>query len=205
MKIMKFFALFAMLVPLSAICDSPVTSTGFYNVYMDIGQVRLAAETGKMDNLMAEFLLDEENPLDQKAALINALSWERSPGVNVETFSMFLGRKYGVPFENIDPSILNGDELFCLGYLKAMADYFDTSPASALLERAKEKNPASFTVNIILAIVDAQYYIGDNAKWCMIWQLCDTVWQNPELSMDMRPEANQVIEEYIGLYKAYCD
>lgn len=205
MKTLKFFIISLLMIPLAGICDSPVTSTDFYTAYMDIDEVRAAAETGIMDNVMAEFLLDENNPVDQKAAVINALSWEKNPGRNVETFNQFLGRKYGVSFENIDRSLLNGDELFCLGYLTAMADYFDTSAASGLLELARDKNPDSFTINMILAIIDAQYFIDYPDRWCEIWQTCDEVWQNEGLTMDMRPEADQVIMDYIILYKDNCD
>ena len=97
----------------------------------------------------------------------------------------------------------NAEELLCLGYLTVLDNYFDPKPALVILEKAKTKNPGSYTINIIYALVQAQIYLDDN-KWCKVWKVCDNVRNNSSLIMDLRKKAADTIFEYIDIYKEEC-
>ncbi|OGW14126.1 MAG: hypothetical protein A3G93_03715 [Nitrospinae bacterium RIFCSPLOWO2_12_FULL_45_22] len=76
-KILTLVLIFA-LIPLASIkvhADSPVTSTPFSDAYMDIEIVRKAGTAGVLDSEMAGYLSSKKNPIDKRAAVINALSW----------------------------------------------------------------------------------------------------------------------------------
>lgn len=55
-----------------ASADSPITSTEFYEAYMDVKMVQRAHLQSVLGFEIAEFLSSPENPIDEKAAVINA-------------------------------------------------------------------------------------------------------------------------------------
>jgi len=80
---MKKILLILPLLFLSVVtADSPITSTDFYKAYLHIPKVEEAHEIGVLSEGMASFLLDSENSLDKKAAVINALSWDFDRKIN---------------------------------------------------------------------------------------------------------------------------
>ena len=59
----------------SAFADSPLTSTSFYNAYMDIPLVNKTSKSkGILTDEVFEYL-NSKNSIDKKTALINALKW----------------------------------------------------------------------------------------------------------------------------------
>ena len=82
--------------------DSPLTSTDFYKAYLDVPIVAAAAKNpGKLSNEAKAYLFDDNNPLDVKLALINAVGW-RMEGLSTYTdylrycFNHFPKAKFGI-------------------------------------------------------------------------------------------------------------
>ncbi len=74
-KIIFFIILFSFLfLSLAVFADSPITSTDFYEAYFDVDMVKNAKDSGVLNNEIAGFLASPVKPLDQKAAVVNALS-----------------------------------------------------------------------------------------------------------------------------------
>ena len=203
-KIFIFVLLLKLLFifPTISHADSPITATNFYEAYMDVKMVERAHLEGVMGLEIAEFLTSPENPIDVKAAVINGLSWRFEGKKNAELYAYYLALLYHLSITELDTAFLSADEIFCLGYLTAMDDYFHPEYAIQLLEEAHEKNKDSFTVSIILAIAKAQ--IAFDSDWCEVWKLTEEVLQNKELKQDLRPEAIKRIIDYMILYKEYC-
>lgn len=185
------------------IADSPVTSTDFYKAYLQIEQVQQAEQHGILDGHLAGYLLDETVSIDKKAAVINALAVKEKVKNNAVTFKMFLARKYGATHKELNLDLLNGDELFCLGYLTVADDYSNAGEALPILERAKEKNAKSYTVNIIFALTQAQIYV-DNSDKCSAWTVCDKVRNDASLNQDLNQVAIDIIFGHIDKYKEKC-
>lgn len=180
------------IIPRGAYADSPVTSTPFSEAYMDVEIVKQAKAEGIITPLIAEYLKAAGNPVDVKAAVINALSWDADGKNNADTFSNIL---YNKPVDQLEVENLSGDELFCLGYLLLMDDYFSPERAVPYLEKAKEKKTDSFTVSVILAIARAQSVMSES------WVLTEQALNDKSLVMDMRQEAVKIIADYMVLYK----
>jgi len=171
--------------------DSPITSTNFHTAYLDLNIVQKAVDTKVMDTEIANYLF-KENPIDVKAAAINAMGWS-SNGDNADKYSNIV---YGKSIEDIDIEKLSGEELFNLGYLLAMDDYFNVEEASYMLQKSKEKLDNSFTVSIVTAIV----YSQRKSNWADVWAAADNVIKDEELQHDLRPEAAKTIIDYMSLY-----
>ncbi len=183
--------------------DSPITSTVFHTAYSDLSIVKIAERAGIIDKEIAEYLLSTKNSIDKKAAVCNALSWSIDGKNNAELFSGFLAKKYKTSKEDLNYDDLSADEMLCLGYLKVLDNYFEPKPALAILEKAKIKNPDSYTINIIYALIQSQIYLDEN-KWCKVWKVCNVVRNNNLFEQDLRDEAVNAIFEYIDIYQAEC-
>jgi hypothetical protein len=187
----------------SVYADSPITSTTFYSAYMDVDIVEKASLTGTLSTEMADFLMDDANLIDHKAALVNALGWDYYGKSNAVEYKKRLAQKYKTEGDNLDLDKLTAGELMSLGYMMALDNYNDVSSALLLLKKAVDKDKGSFTVNMIYTIVKAQTVSDDN--WCEIWRLTRNVINNKSLFKDLKTQSCQLIVDYMILYKDYCD
>jgi hypothetical protein len=176
----------------TASADSPLTSTPFSYAYDDISIVKEAEDKGVVDAGIAAYLADENNPLDVKAAVINALSWDFNGKTNAETYCSLI---YKTTVEQQDINSLSGAQQFCFGYLMAMDDYFNTEQPLVYLKLAEEKIPDSLTVSMVRALVEAMDL--EDGGW---EDHMKPLLQNSSLKRDMRPEAVNIILDYMALY-----
>ena len=165
--------------------------------------VKRAHLEGVMGLEIAEFLSSPENPIDVKAAVINAISWKFEGKSNAELYAYYLALLYHLPVSELNTDFLGADETFCLGYLTAIDDYFHPEFAIPLLEEARKSINDSFTVSIISAVVKAQ--AAFDSDWCEVWREIKAVLENSALKQDLRPEATKIILDYMVLYKEFCD
>ena len=186
--------------------DSPITSTDFYEAYLHISEVEEANKVGVLSDKIAQYLLDSENSIDKKAAVINALSWDFDRKINAFLFKRHLKAKYQVK-DDIDSlvKVMNDEELFCLGYMTVMDNYFDPEKSLIYFESASSSIRESYTFQIINALVKTQSLLEDQDKWCRIWTTINAVETNKELKVDMNTGGRKIILDYIKIYKDNCE
>ncbi|APB35252.1 putative cell wall binding repeat 2-containing protein hypothetical protein [Gloeomargarita lithophora Alchichica-D10] len=180
--------------------DSPITSTPIADVYLDIPLVKTARKTGTLTPEMAQFLSSNQHPIDQKAALINALSWRVEGKQNARIYENFLRSRYG----ELNLKKLTPHELFGLAYLTVMDDYFNPERAMPLFDQALLRNRQSLTVGLIRILNRAQIVMAQPGEWCRVWRLADGTNRNRTLRTDLRPAARQIILDYMVLYRDSC-
>lgn len=186
--------------PIAAHADSPVTSTEFYEAYSDVKIVETAREKGVLDEEIANYLHSSENPIDVKAAVINALGWGIEGKSNAEDYLKLF---YSDSMDNLDLDSMDRDELFCIGYMMALDDYFNVDRALPLMEKAYEKDNTSFTVAMVRSILKGQASMSDFNSWGMVWKNTSDVLNNKELKKDMRQGAIDIIVDYMKCYEEY--
>lgn len=183
-----FVTLFVLSIP--AFADSPITSTQFSDAYKDISIVKEASEQGTVNAKIAAYLSNAKNPIDVKAAVINALSWDANgKKANAEKYSKLI---YKTSISKLKPESLSGDQLLCIGYMLAMDGYDKSTPALKYLRLAEKKINNSFTVSVVRAIVEAQG--GDKDTW----EYIQPVLQNNSLKRDMRQDGVNIILDYMA-------
>jgi hypothetical protein len=188
----------------SVFADSPITSTYFADVYKDEPIITVAdSAKGILNDTLMMYLYDPENTVDVKMAVISALGWWTKNQNNASMFFDYLLGKG--EFKNKEDFLQNGrgDLLLCMAYLLAMEDYFDVKPAMEYVDIAKQKNPESYTYNIIHALIHAQYMM--DYDWCAVFKISQKVKQNDLLIIDMREKAIDRIYEYLDIYEATCE
>lgn len=206
MRIKKYvFSLFIIGViffsmnPITVFADSPITSTDFYKAYMDVNIVKTAEEKGVIDQEIANYLYSSKNPIDVKAAVINALGWKYEGKSNAENYVKLM---YSNDIDKLDVDSLSGDEIFCISYMMALDDYFHVDKALILMEKAYEKNNNSFTIAIIRSILKGQTAL-DDGNWGRVWFNTENVLNDKTFVKDMKQEAIDNIVEYMKLYEEY--
>lgn len=198
----QFFLIVISLLHLQALADSPITSTGFSAAYLDVPEVARAAETHRMSEPLATYLINDLTPIDRAAAVINAISWDIDGKATRLEFEQILQRAYPGVAATIGTPGESGRLLFLRGYMQAMDDYFRVDEASRLVQRASEKLPDDFTVALVSTLVltqDDQVY-----SWCDRYRMPTAVVEQYRGRENMRPEAVDIIMEYMNLYKDYC-
>lgn len=203
-KVFVSFSVAALLLNVAAPsrADSPITSTDFSKAYQDYDIVKKAKQTGTLDLEMAQYLSSPSTPIDIKAALINALSWKFEGKRNATLYRQYLGVTYNQPTEELKPEQLSDDELFALGYLTVMDDYFKPEKAQPYLEAAQQRNPTSYTVAMVNALTQAQVEL--DSDWCQVWRVTEKVVNDSTLDQDLRPAAQKIILDYMGPYQESC-
>ena len=216
----KLFLTFAMMVATMVFiyADSPLTSTDFYKVYLDIPIVKKAADNpGKLTKEMMEYLYDDKNPLDTRIALVNAVGWNID---GLSTMKDYIEYCFDLNKEKVDfvYSVDEGaqvksnfvienatcEQLAILVYLQAMSNYFDTQNNYAFWEYAMQTplmNKQSFMLPMGLVLAQTALDVGD---WGNIYPAMKFYLFSPEIQ-DVRPEAIEIIMDYINEYKEYAD
>ena len=161
-------------------------------------------ESGALDGRVIPFLLNENTPIDQKAAVLNALVNTDQPRRNASTFKQFLARQYKDNFETMDINLLNGHELFCLGYLTLIDDMGMPENALPILELAKTKNQNSKTVSMIYAVASAQASINNN-KACEGWKTFQSTQSDTSLNNDIGNNIVTYFQVEMETYKQGCN
>ncbi|WP_020534996.1 hypothetical protein [Lewinella cohaerens] len=187
--------------------DSPLTSTYMSESYEDVPIVILAFQAeGKLTDELMDYIVDSENDIDIRIAIVNALSWGHEGIENAEIFLAYL-EGIGM-FTDYDDFTSNApwDLLICMAYLDALDDYFNVRSAMSLARKARSKNSNSYTVSIICALIEAQIAMHSGMhNWCKAYNLTDQVRNDLSLKQDMREGAVNNIFEYMDVYESYCE
>ena len=189
--------------------DSPVTSTIFYKEYLHIEVIEKAANSKKLDEKGCTYLSSELVPMENKLALINALSWKypedgKAPLYNFNTFFDYLSKKYNQKFDLETANLYTDHEYICLAYLRAMDDYFNMEVPYLLIQKVSDNAKNNLSYNIIKSLIETQEILSDMDQWCMIWKNYDSVVDNKNFVRDLGDGTIKNISSYMLSYKYYC-
>ena len=180
-----------------------ITSTDFSKAYRNETIIIKASKAnGKLTKEFMIYLCDENSPIEVKMALINELGWNSKGKANSVKFFKYLKRTEGFSTESDFFKNGNSGELLCMGYLKAMENYFEVDDALRYAEDALSKTPKSYTFQIITGLIRAQKSL--NKDWCKVYKMTNEVRSNVSLDKDMKDEAIAIIFEYMDIYKESC-
>lgn len=206
---MKKFKTIILVAVFSITCNvlfatSPLIKASFYEAYQSDEIVQYAEMLVMIDGDVSFYLMDETVSLGNKAAVINALQWNEKSKTNVDTYKMFLGRKYGVGYKDLDLNKLSGDELLCLGYMMLLDENVNLDDSKGILELAIEKNTTSYISNLIYALASAQIHLNDSQE-CEAYTVCNSIRTNAAFTKDINDQAIGMIFQEVDAYKSACN
>ena len=189
--------------------DSPITSTIFYDNYLDVEIIRDASENNILTHEGCIYLSNDKIPMENKLALINAISWTfpKEGGNHLDNsklYTNFLNEKYGTKFSLDTELPYSNSELLSLAYLISMGDYFNMEIPNKILVQVHGDIKNTISFNIIRTLVSCQVLLNDMDKWCQIWNDYDAVISNMNFVMDMKKKSIDDITSYIIAYKHNC-
>jgi hypothetical protein len=197
--------LLASLVYPKAYADSPLTSTDISSAYSGfIPVIEASQANGWLTESLMEYLADDDYRLDVRIAVINELGWDIDGKHNfVLMLTYLMDSGYFLDEEDV---FINGSAelLTILAYLLALDNYFDVELAQDIAGLALNKDPYSFTVNIVFGLIAAQQAVIDQ-DFCLAWVLTNAVRQDDTLVFDMELDAYYSIYEYMDLYAESCE
>lgn len=171
--------------------DSPVTSTAIYQAYLDVKMVTESKNNGLSEKVV-DFLSSKDSPLDERAAVINALYsdqiWEERNFTDEYAIQV-----YGMTFDSLDIGGLRADEVFVLGYMTVLDHYM--APDLYWLSQARKDIPDSMTVAIVYTIA-----LSQQDMMCS-WNYIEQIISDKNLHMDIRQDALDIIVRYMELYE----
>lgn len=187
----------------TSLASNPVTMTDFHSTYNYLTEVNSVLERGVIDGRIMPFMVDENTPIDQKAAVINALAVNNTSKSNALTFKQFISRKYNESWENPDLNKFSAVDLFCLGYMMIMDADGVSEEGTSMLEMAARKDPGSLTIQMIYALALAQNAIKAGNP-CEGWKTVNGVKSKSGLNADMNSEIVNGILREMDNYNKGC-
>lgn len=195
--------------------DSPLTSIDLTEGNEKDEMVQYAkAAGGDFDDKLLDFLLNDNNALNRRLVVINAIGWEGGVSESrTYDFLVALSDKLSMDLDMLtanDPAelqdIISGETFLCLAYVAALENYLE-SPAMLfdLVEVAYNdpKVQKSFTAMTVIGLMRAQHFM--DYDWCMVYEQTDVLRQNKSsFKMDLSKEAYNNVFEYMDLYADYC-
>jgi ankyrin repeat protein len=182
------------------LADSPVTSTPIYEAYLDVELVAADNKWGTITEEIASFLKSEDNSLDVKIALINAIYQKARGWTDRDNAELYTSMVYQTELNKLEINQLSADELVVLGYLLLLDNYINPEIAKPYLIEAIKKKPRSFSAHMILALFKAQSMNG-----CEVWTYTRDIAKDKNLVEDrLRTEAIIHILDYTSLYREDC-
>lgn len=194
----------ALSLSLPALADTPLTSTGFAEAYTDLPLVAEALKTHKLTPEMADFLYNDDNPLNQRLALANAVAASYDGHYNAMPYVEYLQKRLKEPDTAAEKLPLSPSQQVVLGYLIALDSYSAPDYILPMLRSAAARLPKLQSAQVVLALAETQIMMSEPGGWCKLWQHSDKVLHDKSLAADMRQAGLDIIEEYMDLYEEYC-
>lgn len=191
----------ALAAVLPSMADSPLTSTNFVEAYEDDANVKMAAESNYFGGHILGVLCGETYAtIGVRLAIVNQFGWNFDGQDHAQIMASYLNEMYGWKSEKDIIKKADAHTLITYAYVKAMDDYFDVKAAKKIADAALKKAPKSRAVNMIHAVINAQYTFNAG-KWNKIFPEANKAATDPNLENDFSAAAVDLIMEYIGLYE----
>ena len=212
----KLLVLLSFLFMLSHInvsyADSVLTSTEFYYFYTANPMVKKATQSnGVLTKDLIEYLLNDNEPIGAKIALINAISWGKN---NFPNFLSQLAKKHGINIDSNDSineliSRANSSDITCLAYILAMDKYnekdFIVDAQELAYEAYMKPSGNSKAINAVYTLITCHMLqLGYN--WCEVYLVANALLDNDNIKLnnDFRQECITAILSYTNLYFEDC-
>lgn len=211
----RIFLFLTLMLSSIVYADSPLTSIDLTEGYENDEMVQYAkAAGGDLDDRLLDFLLDDNNALNRRLVVVNAIGWEEGiTESRTYDFLVALSDQLSMDLDMLtanDPEdlqdIISGETFLCLAYMAALENHLE-SPAVLfdLIEVAYNDAQVrkSFTAMTVIGLMRAQHYM--DYDWCLVYEQTEVLRQNKSsFKMDLSKEAYNNVFEYMDLYADFC-
>lgn len=167
-KTLFYSIIFFLLINLNSYADSPLTSIDFWTIHTEDFTVQNAFRNQKMDKSTIDFILDENNSLEIRLSVINAIGWKfKSNNKNSTALLKSILKKYRVNSIDNLLDVRHIDILTCYTYSLALDNYKNVDNIIQLSNRISNLDPNNFYSKYIFTLIKSQKY-SLSFQWCNV-------------------------------------
>jgi hypothetical protein len=206
MKLKNIFLIisFVVLLVTKSYADSPLTSIEIWRVFPNNSEVQKALKTKKLDNSAIKLILNEENSLELRICVINALGWNiKSEKTNSDKLLKAILKKYNVHSIN-ELNVKKYSEIIsCYSYVYAMNNYFNVSKILPITIKAVSLDPENMAVNYVYSLIRSQHYLISK-QWCNLYLTFENFKKKNFKSKNIDKSLTNLTYRYINGYRKSC-
>lgn len=203
-KLYCYLLLFFLLGGYNSYADSPLTSIDLWTIHSENFDVQNAFRNKKMDKSTIDFILDENNSLEIRLSVINAIGWKfNSDNKNSSALLKSIFKKYKVnSIDNLfDVNHIN--ILTCYTYSLALDNYKNIDNIIQLSNRVSNLDSNNFYSKYISALIKSQKY-SLSFQWCNLHLVFKELRKADYFNTKYGKKLYDKTFEYIDIYDKDC-
>lgn len=184
--------------------DSPLTSIDLWTAFPADVDVQKAFRIRKMENSTLQFIIDEDNSLELKLGVINALGWSlKSNEKKSTTLLKYILKKYKVKSITDLYSKKYAELLTCYTYSLALDNYLNVDKVVPLSNKIATLDDTNVLVDFINKLIKCQqYFLLED--WCNTNLIFKNIKKSDYFKSEVGQKIYEVSFDYIDSYKEYC-
>lgn len=203
-KTLFYSIIFFLLINLNSYADSPLTSIDFWTIHTEDFTVQNAFRNQKMDKSTIDFILDENNSLEIRLSVINAIGWKfKSNNKNSTALLKSILKKYRVNSIDNLLDVRHIDILTCYTYSLALDNYKNVDNIIQLSNRVSNLDPNYFYSKYISTLIKSQKY-SLSFQWCNVHLVFKELRNSEYFNSKYGKRLYDKTFEYIDIYDKYC-
>lgn len=203
-KINLFAIFFFFLTSLHSYADSPLTSIDLWTIHSENFTVQNAYRNQKMDKSTIDFILDENNSLEIRLSVINAIGWKfKSNSKNSTALLKSILKKYKVSSIDSLFNVNHIDILTCYTYSLALDNYKNVDNIIKLSNRVSNLDNNNFYSKYIATLIKSQKYTL-SFQWCNVHLVFKELRKAEYFNSKYGKRLYDKTFEYIDIYDKYC-
>lgn len=196
--------IFFLLINLNTYADSPLTSIDFWTIHTEDFTVQNAFRNQKMDKSTIDFILDENNSLEIRLSVINAIGWKfKSNSKNSTALLKSVLKKYRVNSIDNLLDVNHIDILTCYTYSLALDNYKNVDNIVQLSNRVSNLDPNNFYSKYISTLIKSQKY-SLSFQWCNVHLVFKELRKAEYFNSKYGKRLYDKTFEYIDIYDKDC-
>jgi hypothetical protein len=196
-----FFFLF---LSYNSYADSPLTSIDLWTIHTEDFTVRNAFRNQKMDKSTIDFILDENNSLEIRLSVINAIGWKfKSNNKNSTALLKSILKRYKVNSINSLFDVNHIDILTCYTYSLALDNYKNVDNIIQLSSKVSNLDPNNFYSKYIATLIKSQKYTL-SFQWCNVYLVFKELRKADYFNSEYGKRLYDKTFEYIDIYDKDC-
>lgn len=203
-KPLFYSVLFFLLLNLNSYADSPLTSIDLWTIHTEDFTVRNAFRNQKMDKSTIDFILDENNSLEIRLSVINAIGWKfKSNNKNSTALLKSILKKYKANSIDTLFDVNHIDILTCYTYSLALDNYKNVDNIIQLSNKVSNLDSSNFYSKYISTLIKSQKN-SLSSQWCNVHLVFKELRKADYFNSEYGKKLYDKTFEYIDIYDKDC-
>ena len=203
-KVLIYITIFSLFCEFKSYADSPLTSIDFWTIHTEDFTVQNAFRNQKMDKSTIDFILDENNSIEIRLSVINAIGWKfNSDNKKSTALLKSILKKYKVSSIDNLLDVSHIDILTCYTYSFALDSYKNVDNIIHLSNKISNLDPNNFYSKYIATLIKSQKN-SLSAQFCNVHLVFKELRKADYFNSEYGKKLYDKTFEYIYIYDKDC-